>query len=265
MSFIFRLTWLPRGTLIKDEEVNPHFMRKYIYILAFFALLVGSVAIGQTPVHADSCSYLSTYIKPGANNDAGDVIKLQKFLNSFEGAGLAVNGTYDSRTIAAVNAFQAKYSHDILAPWGIHYTTGSVYITTRHKINELYCSTALPYSATEKRALGIALSPVPLTPSPAPVSTVPQSPIPVISPISPSASPTPSPEFVVRSTPYPQTTLETNSADVIESSSTFTSTLRNIFSSTITLVILLVLLAIVIYLMVTTKDETPPTQGTPKN
>lgn len=83
--------------------------------------------------------YLTGYIKYGAANDAGEVAKLQVFLNQFEGATLNVSGTYDAPTLAAVNAFQRKYASDILTPWGMQGPSGYVYYTTQKQINTIYC------------------------------------------------------------------------------------------------------------------------------
>ncbi|MBP7770649.1 MAG: peptidoglycan-binding protein [Candidatus Pacebacteria bacterium] len=83
--------------------------------------------------------YLTGYIKYGANNDAGEVAKLQVFLNNFEGNALPITGTYGPATLAAVNAFQNKYAADILTPWGARGATGYVYYTTQKQINTIYC------------------------------------------------------------------------------------------------------------------------------
>ncbi len=88
----------------------------------------------------DECPmYLTGYIKYGAQNDAGEVAKLQVFLNTFEGNTLPVTGTYGPATLAAVNAFQNKYAADILTPWGARGATGYVYYTTQKTINTIYC------------------------------------------------------------------------------------------------------------------------------
>lgn len=83
--------------------------------------------------------YLTGYIRYGAQNDAGEVAKLQVFLNNFEGASLPVTGTYGPQTLAAVNAFQNKYAADVLSPWGARGATGYVYYTTQKHINTIYC------------------------------------------------------------------------------------------------------------------------------
>ncbi|MBX4181388.1 hypothetical protein KW807_00815, partial [Candidatus Parcubacteria bacterium] len=54
------------------------------------------------------------------------------------------NGVFDQATKQAVEAFQLKYSSEVLAPWGISAPTGYVYITTLGKINQLLCGTGIP-------------------------------------------------------------------------------------------------------------------------
>ena len=67
-------------------------------------------------------------------------LKLQRFLRDFEGfANVPLSGFYDLTTYRAVMVFQTRYSEQILAPWGIDYPTGYVYITTTLAINNLYC------------------------------------------------------------------------------------------------------------------------------
>ena len=78
---------------------------------------------------------------------AADVKKLQTFLNSHEGAGLEVNGTFDQATFDAVKAFQTKYSDQVLKPWYVKgfskdmNASGYVYKTTLRMINQLNCAT----------------------------------------------------------------------------------------------------------------------------
>jgi hypothetical protein len=105
-----------------------------------------------------SCSYLTGFIKPGADNDFGDVARLQAFLKVFEGANVEVNGSYDTASIAAVHAFQTKYASEILVPWGISQSTGYVYLTTRKKVNEIYCDRNLQFPLTEEEQQVIATS-----------------------------------------------------------------------------------------------------------
>lgn len=96
----------------------------------------------KIPINKDGvCSpYLTKNIKAGANNDSQEVIKLQKFLNEFENANIALSGVYDKQTQDAIGAFQSKYSVHVLAPWGLKSATGYVYQTTRAKINAMVCA-----------------------------------------------------------------------------------------------------------------------------
>lgn len=97
----------------------------------------------------DCNTYLSGFIKPGADNDRMQVERLQLFLNQFEGTTLSASGIYDAATIAAVDVFQLKYASDILTPWGITNATSHVYLTTRKKVNELYCKGIEAFPLTE--------------------------------------------------------------------------------------------------------------------
>ncbi len=98
---------------------------------------------------ATSCSYLRDYLKIDWTNDRLEVLKLQSFLNVFEGENLQLTGVYDQATFDAVVRFQTKYSKDILEPWGERVTTGFVYILTKKKVNEIYCNTIIPLSQSD--------------------------------------------------------------------------------------------------------------------
>ncbi len=88
-----------------------------------------------------SCGlYMDKHIKFGSKkNDVEQVKKLQTFLNKWMNAGLPVTGFYGPLTLAAVNAFQAKYVDEILKPWGLNAPTGLVYLSTLREINLLEC------------------------------------------------------------------------------------------------------------------------------
>ncbi|MFQ5662026.1 MAG: DUF5011 domain-containing protein [Candidatus Paceibacteria bacterium] len=96
------------------------------------------------------CSkYLFEPIKFGENNSVIEVLKLQVFLNDFEGFNLDATGVYDLSTFEAVEIFQERYSDDILKPWGIDGSTGYVYITTMKKINEIYCNKFISFDIND--------------------------------------------------------------------------------------------------------------------
>ena len=71
------------------------------------------------------------------HNHPTEVVKLQRFLNSYENEQLFINGLFDKATQDAVNRFQLKYSDDILKPYGIKRPTGKAGISTLKKINSL--------------------------------------------------------------------------------------------------------------------------------
>lgn len=89
--------------------------------------------------------YLHSYIKMGQKNQAGDVIRLQAFLNKYLGTKLVTRGVYDKATFDAVRAFQVKSADEVLEPWkstpgGINENgTGYVYKTTKRMINMIMC------------------------------------------------------------------------------------------------------------------------------
>ena len=94
---------------------------------------------------------LQSYMKVGKPVDMDDVKDLQGFLNAWEGEALDVTGIYDYITVAAVKRFQAKYSSEVLTPWGIEEPTGHVYYTTQRKINDLYCVNGDSFGLSEQQ------------------------------------------------------------------------------------------------------------------
>lgn len=108
--------------------------------------------VSATP--REGCLYMSSYLHVGANDNAGDVIKLQNFLNQFEGERLSVTGVFGNDTFDAVKRFQEKYAGDILHPWGYDSGTGHVYILTQKKINEMSCRTFFPLSHSQLQEIG---------------------------------------------------------------------------------------------------------------
>ena len=110
---------------------------------------IGEVKGIEAPIPTE-CNYLLEYIKLGALNDPVEVKKLEWFLNEFEGESLAINGIYEQVDFDAVSRFQEKYLEDVLTPWGHIEATGYVYITTKKKINELYCQREFPLTKEQE-------------------------------------------------------------------------------------------------------------------
>jgi len=108
-----------------------------------------------TPVeNIAQCSYLEEFIRLGTNNNPTEVRKLEVFLRDFEGfTDITVDGIYTQTDFDAVTTFQEKYFGDILAPWNHTAGTGYVYITTRKKINEIYCAKAFPLTSDQLREI----------------------------------------------------------------------------------------------------------------
>lgn len=118
---------LPNGTTTPD-------------VLIYFDAPVSGPSTPTAPRYCLVDDFIADYSRIGAENNPNEVRKLQYFLNSYENAGLAVDGVFGSSTEAAVMAFQAKYADAVLAPWGTTVPTGIVYITTRAQINKIYCT-----------------------------------------------------------------------------------------------------------------------------
>lgn len=100
-------------------------------------------------INISGCTYLTTYMKLGAENNASEVTKLQSFLKNTELLTVDINGTFDQKTFDAVSVFQAKYASDVLTPWGVSTPTGEVYFTTQKKVNELYCKATFSLTAEQ--------------------------------------------------------------------------------------------------------------------
>ncbi|HVU06739.1 MAG TPA: peptidoglycan-binding domain-containing protein [Candidatus Paceibacterota bacterium] len=97
-----------------------------------------------------SVNLITKFLKAGTQNDPNEVRKLQYFLNTYENAGLNVDGVFDAATEAAVKAFQNKYADEVLAPWGANTAaTGIVYITTARKINLVFCADHPNYDGSD--------------------------------------------------------------------------------------------------------------------
>jgi peptidoglycan hydrolase-like protein with peptidoglycan-binding domain len=100
------------------------------------------VGYGQIGSGASTCVPLLTkYLRHGAMNDPEQVIRLETFLNQNLGISMKVDGIFGVDTEAFVREFQQKYNVDVLIPWKLEQPTGIVYLTTRNKINRLYCAT----------------------------------------------------------------------------------------------------------------------------
>ncbi|MFH2232009.1 MAG: DUF2341 domain-containing protein [Patescibacteria group bacterium] len=81
------------------------------------------------------CPYFTKYLNYGDKDR--EVFKVQQFLMEQELFFNEINGIFDYFTLNAVREFQVKYFNEILKPWGLTKSTGSWYITTIKKANEL--------------------------------------------------------------------------------------------------------------------------------
>lgn len=100
------------------------------------------------------CVYLLEYLKYGRKNNSFEVIKLQSFLKSIEKFDkVNIIGEFDLTTLQAAHKFQQKYKEDVLDPWALPSSTGYVYITTKKKINEIFCGREFPLTEAQKQEI----------------------------------------------------------------------------------------------------------------
>ena len=145
------------GGSSSGSDNNPHGGRTVLPSSSATVPVAGGQVLGISTGPESCAAYsLKGIIRPGANNDSAQVLRLQEFLNAFQGSGLALTGVYDQPTIAAVIAFQTKYADRILSPWGVSKPTGNVYFTTIKTINELSCGFAKEFPLTAAQLAEIA-------------------------------------------------------------------------------------------------------------
>ncbi|MCI5108245.1 MAG: hypothetical protein MRY49_00155 [Candidatus Pacebacteria bacterium] len=124
-------------------------MKKIIipFFIILFFLIGGSVAKADV---GNSCGYLiKDYLSYGGSNDTTQVMLLQAYLKGVEKLDVSITGVFDEKTLSGVKDFQEKYRDEILSPWGVKDPTGYVYITTKNKINEVFCSKDIPFTDEE--------------------------------------------------------------------------------------------------------------------
>jgi Domain of unknown function (DUF5011)/HYR domain len=197
----------------------------------------GSYVSSFSPISltvANSCPLITTFMKIAANNDRTEVIKLQTFLSTVEHFTVAVNGTFDVATDAAVKAFQAKYFTDTMGPWKTQAPSGYVYITTKKKINEIACNAAITLTPGESAIIAAHNAQIGQAPVASPVT-------PTITPtpaVGPTVNPSPAPATEVGATPTVDqtvgTNIDTNTANTASVVNTgifqrFTHFLKNLF------------------------------------
>ncbi len=109
----------------------------------------GGEVLGAFTGTENRCTiYLTSHMRQGFENNPIEVLKLQAFLIG-QGYEVSITGVFDDLTDKAVREFQKKYEKEILVPWkqfGFSGdSTGYVYKTTRHFINNLLCPGSEPY------------------------------------------------------------------------------------------------------------------------
>lgn len=156
----------------------------------------GGTVLGTTT--AAACEqYISTFMRRGQVNDPEQVKRVQGILKMFEDADLEETGEYDEKSEAAIKAFQLKYADEVLTPWGIQQPTGYVFLTTRKKLNEVYCKNAVAFPLTEAEQGHIEL-----------VKKAPAAKVPAITKSSPAAATQPKPAEAVQEAPTTTPTSE---------------------------------------------------------
>jgi streptogramin lyase len=102
-----------------------------------------------------SCSVTPQFARPikyGSQNNPEDVKIVEKYLNTYEGYDLPVDGIYSKADFDAVVLWQQKYANEILKPWGLAKGTGYVFITSLRKIKQIHedgCEKAYSLNASE--------------------------------------------------------------------------------------------------------------------
>lgn len=82
--------------------------------------------------------FITSNIEFGRRNNPEDVRRLQTFLNRVQGEVLIVDGEYKLVDVNAVKRFQSN-NPEVLRFWNLNKPTGSVFITTRKRINTIQC------------------------------------------------------------------------------------------------------------------------------
>lgn len=111
-----------------------------------------SIDIGTQQSSSNQCNYLTDNLRIDFNNDTEQVLRLQAFLKVYAYDSVELTGQFGETTLRAVENFQRQHADDVLEPWGYESDepTGYVYITTRKKINEIYCGQNLSLSQSDQ-------------------------------------------------------------------------------------------------------------------
>lgn len=96
------------------------------------------------PVQILSCAEPLQYpVEPilgGQVNDTYNVMLLERFLNTYEGAALPVDGLYAENDFKAVLDWQTKYKKDVLEPAGLNEASGIIGQISLEKIKQIHVS-----------------------------------------------------------------------------------------------------------------------------
>jgi len=90
------------------------------------------------PPSNNTCTSRITFSAPIdyglTTNVKADVMKLETFLNIYEGENLLVNGIYERRDVEAVKRWQEKYRSFVLDPMLLRNPTGTIYTLSQRQI-----------------------------------------------------------------------------------------------------------------------------------
>ena len=114
-----------------------------------------------------SCPVLVTeFMGRGRTNTPEQVSRLQFVLRTYEHANIPASedAVFGPQTLIAVNAFQKKYTSEILTPAGLTKPTGLVLRLTLKKLNAIQCAGGVLFQLTEgqKKVIEQAKAPKPV-------------------------------------------------------------------------------------------------------
>lgn len=137
------------------KNQKPAHMKPYDSMIATVPLLIEGLEpaiLGLSTTASSSCdAYLTSFIARDTQAPTDQIHRLQRFINDFTPYTIPINEAFDTNTENAVREFQREHASEILEPWGLSEPTGNVYLTTKKKINDMYCAgtQTFPLAASE--------------------------------------------------------------------------------------------------------------------
>ena len=102
------------------------------------SITTSTVRSPETQLACTSKLDVKKSVRLGAKNDPVMVRLLERYLNTYEGATLPIDGVYSVTDRDAVVKWQEKYASEILKPWGIKKGTGYVFTTSLKKMEQIH-------------------------------------------------------------------------------------------------------------------------------